>query len=223
MQENRKVIFVAHSLGGLVVQDALWSSHNNAEPHLKRVSMCTAGIAFMGTPHHGADLAAWANFGTKIARIVKHANSDIVNVLKPGSEMLARIEDGFYSLLRLRPLDAPLAVTCFFEELPLPVVGKVVESDSAIMPGYPHYGIRANHMVDSMPTILRRSLTMQDMTKFSSTDDDGYDAVVGEIRRWTKEARASSGKIHGSGLSVYAPLIKCQVILPTLTATLRNT
>lgn len=122
------------------------------------------GISFLGTPHHGADLAAWAKFGTIIARIVKHANSDIVSVLRPGSEMLARIQDGFHGLLRVRREEgSEIALTCFFEELPLPVVGKVrltllilmldcanqtqvVEMNSAIIPGYAHYGIHANHM-----------------------------------------------------------------------------
>lgn len=32
------------------------------------------------------------------------------------------------------------------------------------------------------------------MTKFASADDDGYDAILGEIRRWTKEVRTLAGK-----------------------------
>ncbi|KAL9064370.1 MAG: hypothetical protein Q9161_008926 [Pseudevernia consocians] len=124
-EENRKIIFVAHSLGGLVTQDCLWTSRNHPEKHLRQVSACAVGISFLGTPHHGADLAAWAKFGTIIARIVKHANSNIVSVLQPGSEMLARIQDGFHGLLRMRRDEgSEIALTCFFEELPLPVVGK---------------------------------------------------------------------------------------------------
>ena len=44
--------------------------------------------------------------------------------------------------------------------------------DSAILPGYIAIGIRANHM---------------DMTKFDSTDDTGFLAIYGELRRWIKE------------------------------------
>ncbi|MCJ1266225.1 hypothetical protein MMC22_006108 [Lobaria immixta] len=170
--EGRNIIFVAHSLGGLVTQDCLWTSRNHPEKHLRQVSSCTIGILFLGTPHHGADLAAWAKFGTTIAKIFKSANSDIVSVLQRGSEMLARVQDGFHGLLRMRVNEgSEIALTCFFEELPLPAVGKVVDMDSAIIPGYASYGIHANHM---------------DMTKFDGRDNDGYESILGELRRWVK-------------------------------------
>ena len=121
LQEDRKIVFVAHSLGGLVTQDCLNLSRTNAEKHLQQISSCTIGIVFLGTPHHGADTAAWAKFGATIAKTIKHVNTDIVSVLKQGSEMLARVQDGFHNLLRLRRGEnLEIDVTCFFEELPLP-------------------------------------------------------------------------------------------------------
>ncbi|KAA6412660.1 MAG: hypothetical protein FRX48_03652 [Lasallia pustulata] len=177
--ENRKIIFVTHSLGGLVTQDCLCLSRSHPEKHLQQISSCTIGIAFLGTPHHGADLAAWAKFGSTIAKTIKHVNSDIVSVLKPGSEMLARVQDGFHGLLRLRRNEeSEIAVTCFFEELPLPLIGKVVEMESAILPGYASYGIHANHM---------------DMTKFDNKDNAGYESVLGELRRWVKGLQPALG------------------------------
>ena len=134
MQEDRKIVFVAHSLGGLVTQDCLWISRNHPESHLRQVSSCTIGISFLGTPHHGADLAAWAKFGTTIAKIFKSANSDIVSVLQPGSEMLARVQEGFHGLLRLRVKEgSEIAITCFFEELAVPAVGIVYITTSALL------------------------------------------------------------------------------------------
>lgn len=29
-------------------------------------------------------------------------------------------------------------------------------------------------------------LTAQDMTKFNNKDDDGYESILGELRRWVK-------------------------------------
>ena len=124
--EHRKLLFVAHSLGGLLVQDCLCLSKNNADEHLRNLSSCTIGLAFLGTPNHGSDRAAWAHFGTNLLKAIKRPNSDIVAVLEPGSEMLARIQNGFHGFLRIRAKDGPtMDVTCFYEELPHPIGGMV--------------------------------------------------------------------------------------------------
>ena len=54
---ERPLIFVAHSLGGIVCKDALLLSKNSRESHLRSVSDSTFAIAFMGTPHSGSSLA----------------------------------------------------------------------------------------------------------------------------------------------------------------------
>ena len=124
--EDRKILFVAHNLGGLLVQDCLCLSRNHAEKHLRNVSSSTIGLVFLGTPNHGADLAAWAQFGTTLLKAIKRPNSEIVAVLKPGSEMLARIQDGFHGLLRIRAEEgSTIDVTSFYEELPHPIGGTV--------------------------------------------------------------------------------------------------
>ena len=48
-------------------------------------------------------------------------------MLESDSEVLARIQDSFHAMIRSRAQDGlpPIEITCFFEELPLPVVGIV--------------------------------------------------------------------------------------------------
>jgi hypothetical protein len=119
-------MFVVHSLGGLVTEDALCISRSSPEKHVRQIGECTLAIAFLGTPHHGSDLAAWAKYGAIIANVVKHANPDIVSVLKPGSEMLASVQKGFHNILRLRKDEGTeIAITCFFEEHALWLLGEV--------------------------------------------------------------------------------------------------
>ncbi|MCJ1451619.1 hypothetical protein MMC28_001959, partial [Mycoblastus sanguinarius] len=77
------------------LEEGIW---NHPEKHLQHISSCKIGMIFLGTPHHGAGLDAWAKFGTTIIRIIKRANIDVVFVLKPGSEMLIRVQDGYYDL-----------------------------------------------------------------------------------------------------------------------------
>jgi hypothetical protein len=125
-QENRKVLFVAHSLGGLVTENALCISKSSPEKHISRIVDSTIGILFLGTPHFGADLASWAKFGSKLARILTSSNPNIIAVLQPHSEVLAIIQKNFHSLLRnKRDEGTEISITCFYEELPLPVVGEV--------------------------------------------------------------------------------------------------
>ncbi len=54
--EAIKIIIVANSLGGLVVESALGVSRESTEPHLRQMEACTAGICFLG--HHTWDLTS---------------------------------------------------------------------------------------------------------------------------------------------------------------------
>lgn len=124
--ETRRILFVAHSLGGLVVEHALNHSRSAAETVLHQIERYTAGVAFLGVPHCGADLAAWASIGTRMANVLRRTNKDIVGVLEPGSEMLRTVEKGFRSILSLRKDEgSQIFVTCFYEELPVVGVGEV--------------------------------------------------------------------------------------------------
>lgn len=103
------------------------TSKNSAEPHIQNILECTRGIAFLGTPHHGSDLTKWGITLTRITNLVGSANPDIVGVLKPDSEVLARIQSEFHNMIRARQNNRKpqINITCFFEELSIRVVGVV--------------------------------------------------------------------------------------------------
>lgn len=124
--ESRKIIFVAHSLGGLVIEHALSHSRIAVERHLHQIEHHTTGIVFLGVPHCGADLAKWASLGTRMVKVLKRANEEIVGVLHPGSEMLRLVEHGFHKILRLRKDEgSEISITCFYEELSVIGIGEV--------------------------------------------------------------------------------------------------
>lgn len=125
-QEDRKLVFVVHSLGGLVLQRALGLSRSSAEEHIRQIEKCTIAIAFLGTPHFGSDLAPLAEAVAKLATLFKRTNVEILTTLKPSAEILAITQKDFYNILRLRQVsNQAIAITAFFEELALPVVGEV--------------------------------------------------------------------------------------------------
>lgn len=105
---------------------ALVIAEQNAEEHLRKIAECTCGVLFLGTPHHGSDLAEWADQLTRSVGLLAKTNKSIIKALRRDSEVLARIQDGFQNMVRRRdgtPL--PIEVTCCFEELEMPGVGLV--------------------------------------------------------------------------------------------------
>jgi len=78
----RPIIFIAHSLGGIVVKEALniaWTKHRLYEDILESVKGCI----FMGVPHHGAGIAKWAKHATQIVKTVSLGFSAILTSSKP--------------------------------------------------------------------------------------------------------------------------------------------
>lgn len=174
---DRPIIFVAHSLGGLVCKEAILLSRNNPEVHLKRIFDCTKGIIFMGTPHTGSWMADWAKVPASALGIVKHTNKSLLKILETDDQLLESTQVRFLAMIRdLRENNRRLEVTCFFEELPLPVGGKVVSKDSATFAGYNPISIHGNH---------------SDMVKFASAEETGYKRILGELTRWEMELRSS--------------------------------
>ncbi|KAI0848566.1 hypothetical protein F5Y00DRAFT_270068 [Daldinia vernicosa] len=60
------IIFIAHSLGGLIVKLAINIAHTDDE-YYQDILRKTAGCLFLAVPFHGADAASWAVLGSRIA------------------------------------------------------------------------------------------------------------------------------------------------------------
>jgi len=170
---SRPLIFVAHSLGGLVCKKAILLSRNNPEAHLCGMFDCVKGVIFMGTPHKGSWMADWARIPASAVGLVKSANKSLLGILETDNQLLESIQVEFWSMVRgLREGGRNFEVTCFFEELPLPGVRKVVSKESATVEGYPSFSINANH---------------RDMVKFASAEDSGFKRLLGVLDRWSSE------------------------------------
>ena len=123
------IIFVAHSLGGLVCQDALLLCVNPNEEAQKTLLDCTRGVAFMGTPNAGSD---FEKFATAVANIinlsfVKAPTTQLLEVLKQRSQVLANIKSGFFTMVRRRITEShpEIKIHAFVEELPISATGHV--------------------------------------------------------------------------------------------------
>ncbi|KAL8768746.1 MAG: hypothetical protein Q9194_005629 [Teloschistes cf. exilis] len=183
---KRPILFIAHSLGGLIVQDALLLCINPSEEFQTSILESTRGVCFLGTPNAGSD---FTKFATAVANIislsvVKKPNTQVLEVLKARSQVLAHIKNGFHTLVRRRVNEGshPIRLHAFIEELPVALTGhRVVTAESAIIPGYNSSTLPYNHM---------------NMTKFSREDDVGYGRVSGKLMEWVMEIEGTSESLE---------------------------
>lgn len=59
---DRPLIFITHSMGGLLVKQMLRHANDFGTPRWKAIVRQTKGIVFLSTPHSGADLANWIKY-----------------------------------------------------------------------------------------------------------------------------------------------------------------
>ncbi|KFH43834.1 Protein SERAC1-like protein [Hapsidospora chrysogenum ATCC 11550] len=170
---SRPLMFVAHSMGGLVCKKALLLSRNHPEPHLRGIFDSLEGILFMGSPHKGSWIADWANIPVSALGALKSTNKPLLEALGTDNQFLEGIQHDFLSMLREQQsqLDRKIQIACFFEELPTYGNKTVVSQTSATLEGYTSLSIHANH---------------RDMVKFATAEDNGFQRVSGELRRWQK-------------------------------------
>lgn len=99
-EKNRPVLFIAHSLGGIIIKEALRRSRGckSTKPHLHSIFEAACGIIFFGTPHRGADPRNFLHHILSASAQVLgvQVNQDIVNTLVPNSEGLAQLMDEFF-------------------------------------------------------------------------------------------------------------------------------
>ncbi|EFX01267.1 kinesin light chain [Grosmannia clavigera kw1407] len=159
---HRPLIFIVHSLGGIVCKKAVARSTNDSDETLHSVATSLIGIVFMGTPHDGSGFADLFGLLAPGIRFFKSFNSRLVNVLKRGNELAAEIDNDFWNAWKVieKDFNAQIEIFCFFEVLPIPGVKTcVVPEKSAIYQQHHSQSIDANH---------------HDMVKFRSADDPGF-------------------------------------------------
>jgi WD40 repeat protein len=124
------IIFVAHSMGGLIVKKAFILGQH--DEHYRELIRAVSGIIFLSTPHRGSDLADVLN---KIlsACIFAFSPKQYISELSINSPTLQEINEQF------RNLAPKVSLVSFFETLKTaigPSQVMVLQKDSSIL-GYP--------------------------------------------------------------------------------------
>ena len=95
-QYRKPIIFVVHSLGGIIVKTALNISRSTEGTSLKDIAPATSGICFLGTPHRGSPTASIGKIAFRITKTAgMKPNTKILQGLERNSETLDIISDDF--------------------------------------------------------------------------------------------------------------------------------
>ncbi|PQE14382.1 multiple ankyrin repeats single kh domain-containing protein [Rutstroemia sp. NJR-2017a BBW] len=185
--KKRPIVFVGHSMGGLVIAKAITILNAQQELFPLMLEAISAAI-FFGTPFAGAPIAACAAmYAYWAAKQHKATTSKLLEVMEPGNEALRELKDEF------RRVSAKsrnkIELLCFWEEQPtdfsemghLPALfgltkrlipkelSEFVSKTSATFEGdVPNYGLASNH---------------RDLVKFDSARDGRWNFVENILKK----------------------------------------
>jgi hypothetical protein len=98
---RRPIIFLCHSLGGIVFKKAMIIAHERSDRY-ESLSRDVYGVMFMGTPHRGSDVAFWSKFFRSFVNTLTLGNlrTELLKNLEPKSEVLGSISSAFIERAR---------------------------------------------------------------------------------------------------------------------------
>jgi len=216
--DDRPIIYVAHSLGGLVVANALSRSHGTDDV-AGELNANTVGVIFMGTPFEGSSIAKWGSLGLRLWSLFSTTEKATVKDLEKRSSRLATISENMAKYIQTRDRDhsrRPLDVVCCFEER-LTYLGpntkeKIVEKQSATL--------WAGAKVLSIPA------THSSMVKYTDESDATYKAISGILSQWIKNLAEKGNTVkeevsHTS--SIFSVLTSSRILLMSTWGTFIST
>jgi hypothetical protein len=109
---DRPLVFIAHSLGGLIVKRALIYSNDSLDPDLRRIEVLTGGVAYLGTPDDDVKPKMLAD----VIRKVSLLSSNLGGWLSGNETQL--INDAAWlenELASYKPIRSELKILSFYE------------------------------------------------------------------------------------------------------------
>ncbi|MCJ1245931.1 hypothetical protein MMC30_003135 [Trapelia coarctata] len=156
---KRPIIFVAHSLGGLLVKKALIYCQLSSHEKCKDIKLSTYGIMFMGTPHQGGEDTSLGSKVLTVASIYYNTNKNLLRHLERDSGQVASL------LLEYQGMQGDFDTKFTYETLPTP--------RGPLKPAIVVPAIAADHV---------------GMVKFSSPADKNFRTVAGHLRMMASQA-----------------------------------
>ncbi|KAH8802449.1 hypothetical protein F5884DRAFT_886944 [Xylogone sp. PMI_703] len=177
---DRPIIFLCHSLGGIIVKRALAYAASRISPkvaHLHSIYTCTFAVLFFGTPHNGTSKARLVGSlqkltSTLLPKGALQIESNLLKALEEESETLQNITDQF------APLMSTFRIFFFWEQEKTDLKytkDYIVDEASAapILDNTERCGIARDH---------------RGMVRFEKSIEQGFRTVVAALKRYCREA-----------------------------------
>ncbi|KAJ5185120.1 Cytochrome cd1-nitrite reductase-like C-terminal heme d1 [Penicillium cf. griseofulvum] len=174
----RPIIFIVHSMGGLVVKQAY--IHGQNDDQYSNIVSSISAILFLATPHRGSNLADVLNKILTVS-LFNHSPKLYISELRVGSQTVAALNEQF------RHIAPNLDILSFYETLQTSIGPKkmmVVEKESATL-GYPKE--------ISKPLVADHHT----VCKFGSTQDDNYISVRNALKTLVSSIRSAGQSLFG--------------------------
>lgn len=144
----RPLIFIAHSVGGLLVKHVLRLAASSDDPQWHGIVEQTKGIIFLSTPHFGFRKTNLWNWLARSPTINEALLADVLDL-----DTLRKLNDDFISIIA----QFKIAVEVYYEGKPSPRLlwlARIVSKDSAnpCIPGVQPTVIAADHDAVCKPT-----------------------------------------------------------------------
>lgn len=114
---HRPLIFIGHSFGGLVIEQAITKA-NSAEGSYEYLVNSLGGILLLGVPHRGSKAQELASILANIAEAFGCGETAMLNDTSVRSMKLFDMVDAFMQIMIRKDLAKNDAVICFYENTP---------------------------------------------------------------------------------------------------------
>ncbi|KAF8539827.1 hypothetical protein BDD12DRAFT_909826 [Trichophaea hybrida] len=191
---NRPIIFIGHSLGGILILQALIESKRN--PSLRHILDAIYSICFFGTPHEGMRTSDLEEMVDVVSGDYETSWHNLLRQLSEGSEYLEnQKEELCYIWKEYKP-----KIVSFYETAPTPTVRRS-ESGSYGRDGKVSEMVKRFSAQLYIPTEQRIPVAKNhtNMVKFASAEDETYQTVARYLTEWVKsitESYAAAIKIQ---------------------------
>lgn len=182
---------MAHSLGGILLEDVLRVSGQGSAPlDEKDIYLSTFATLFLGTPFRGSSAVEWALIADSFVKMIGiGTNSKVLKELKLDTGVLNILSSEFRECVKQRAIN----VRVFQESKGLSGIKGLNER---IVPEY-------SSKLDDDTIAQPLNYNHMEMCRYATRDDEGYRIVGDEIKYWVGKAsefHGHYGRVSASGL-----------------------